>query len=925
MFQLWENPKTIATILLNAEVKDIKENLAHFVVHNLYNDIKNDDQLIYIVTLILKKEINNLNNEGTCCGIILKEFHKKKDVKYFFKSIFFDIFKKLKTQYSSQNIILNIDKIYEEIYNENNDDNINTIIYDDKNKLNLIKNKYITQYINLETLNKISENCQIDEMKFLIDKMKTELSNYPEIYSNKDFLEKINFDGMNKDKIMNYYISSFMKIIDLLDIFFTNLIKNIDMLPYSIKCLCKIISILINKNFSTETCLDKLAYFNIFFFDVLLINIIDDPSNNTFTNEFLIEEKTKNILQILQEILHKIFYGKLFQKIDFIPFNYYIIEKFNDVINFQKMIDNVKLPYYIEQLINNEEFSEKYEYDYFKENPDEVILYRNLCFNINELYSLLSIVEKIKDKININKKILSKFKIKENQKKLEQLKSKEEIDINSQDTSSLNFSQPTTIINCFLLIDVITNKKGKIKNIINYENSSKNYFSIDEINENNINENTNDKANKHENNIIKIKNLLCGLFYNFEPLSKNIFFQSNITDMDTILKTIKKFSEIISNISLSNNNIPFNWYIDSIFQILEKIKIPLDFHKIINELEEDISTSIKNIPFEDLYIYIEYHNKIKTKKIYYEKVKNILKDINLNIKVENIIRKEFFIIDLNINFNELKDNEKKNYEIISSIINKKDKYFRLFMSEEYNIYYNTIQHFINNFPNSIEIFQNSDIGNCKLINDENIPDILNSYFYFIKKNLFSKGIVNELNINDIFNKIFDYIFENLHYKLFPQEQLIIDTKIFKNCYKHQWLKPKYLFKKEKNFVSDNFLIESINYFRKFEQEKSPRKKIENVKKIFELLYKVGNFNNDKVELVDDELALLTLIIVKFCPLNLYANCKYCELFYAKKGFESNVLTKFLSLCEKFKNDLSEKDFYNITKEEYELNCQTIFN
>ena len=148
-------------------------------------------------------------------------------------------------------------------------------------------------------------------MKFLIDKMKTELSNYPEIYSNKDFLEKINFDGMNKDKIMNYYISSFMKIIDLLDTFFTNLIKNIDMLPYSIKCLCKIISILINKNFSTETCLDKLAYFNIFFFDVLLINIIDDPSNNTFTNEFLIEEKTKNILQILQEILHKIFYGKL--------------------------------------------------------------------------------------------------------------------------------------------------------------------------------------------------------------------------------------------------------------------------------------------------------------------------------------------------------------------------------------------------------------------------------------------------------------------------------------------------------------------------------------------------------------------------------------------------------------------------------------
>ena len=57
------------------------------------SDIKNEDQLIYIITLMLKKEINNLKNNESCCRIILKEFYKKKEVKYFL-NLFFMIFSK---------------------------------------------------------------------------------------------------------------------------------------------------------------------------------------------------------------------------------------------------------------------------------------------------------------------------------------------------------------------------------------------------------------------------------------------------------------------------------------------------------------------------------------------------------------------------------------------------------------------------------------------------------------------------------------------------------------------------------------------------------------------------------------------------------------------------------------------------------------
>ena len=153
-------------MLLNADINDIKENLANFIVHNLYNNINNDVQIIYIITLILKKEIKNLNNNETCCGTILKELSKKKELKFFFKTIFFDIFKKLETSYSSIDLNLNIEDIEKIIEIKNFKNNK---IIDDKIQVELVKNNYINKEMSLEALNNILEKCQTGEMKFFIE------------------------------------------------------------------------------------------------------------------------------------------------------------------------------------------------------------------------------------------------------------------------------------------------------------------------------------------------------------------------------------------------------------------------------------------------------------------------------------------------------------------------------------------------------------------------------------------------------------------------------------------------------------------------------------------------------------------------------------------------------------------------------------
>ena len=42
---------------------------------------------------------------------------------------------------------------------------------------------------------------------------------------------------------------------------------------------------------------------------------------------------------------------------------------------------------------------------------------------------------------------------------------------------------------------------------------------------------------------------------------------------------------------------------------------------------------------------------------------------------------------------------KKYFEFMIDLMNSSGKYKKLFMNKEYNIYYNTIKHFIKNFPN----------------------------------------------------------------------------------------------------------------------------------------------------------------------------------------------------------------------------------
>ena len=68
-----------------------------------------------------------------------------------------------------------------------------------------------------------------------------------EIYSNKEFFKLMNNNSLYTYDILIAYEKSFIKVINFMNSLINTIMENLDLLPYSIRCVCKIISSLLEK------------------------------------------------------------------------------------------------------------------------------------------------------------------------------------------------------------------------------------------------------------------------------------------------------------------------------------------------------------------------------------------------------------------------------------------------------------------------------------------------------------------------------------------------------------------------------------------------------------------------------------------------------------------------------------------------------
>ena len=634
-----------------------------------------------------------------------------------------------------------------------------------------------------------------------------------------------------------------------------------------------------------------------------------------------------NNLKIICDIMNKFVTGELYpssnsETCDYTPFNWFFIEKSEQI--YKIFTTKIRLPIFIEDFINNK-LTPSFEYDYFQQNKNEVINYRSICFNIHEMKILCKIINKWKsDILNLNfpdtdslKIIIDKLASKNCNKLIEEIIGKEKnIDKSNED----NKSSKKPKIFYFLTTSFMTN--DDYKKLFEISQPSKS-FSIKEL------KNLSNESDIKENNIIKVKNFICSLLYNFDKLVESNF------QIDSIENTEKIFSHL--NILMKspyfviNNEIPFDWYINSIFEYLQKIPENLtrnDCEELYKEIENDINNSLAQLDFIKLSVILEKLDFAERGKIFYKESQKLLMDIILNEKTKSIIHREFIPVTIKFSWNYDKNNGV--FQIESCYFDEKDKdnikKIKEFENSRKVRLALTIDNFTEKFPDLLKYDEYQDIDIFQLQKKLNFEENLSKYFNIVYRQIQTiiKSRKHSQNMMHIRENIFDYVMTKLSDKIFPVGSSERDNFLFKKCVCLSWVKPIHFLNDNKQYVFGSFLELFKKNIKQLQSEKSTRKKIINMNQIFTDISFFYSFNGKKVIDLDDIISLLSYAIIKVQPYFLDTNIRYIKLYHNLCNLfsEGNKYEQFEAVMELIIN-LKYNNLKGVTKEEFLENINII--
>ena len=985
LFFLWSKPKIVSEILHNSDIQPVKEHLAPLIVNNFYENIISsnyiEDNLIYVIAILLKKEIDSLETvedsekflEETSCGCVLEQLRSKNDIKYFFKNIINNVIEKMEVEYSGSEINLNVkqiqekyqktkeefDKLYkktgkkkkildnefyrkiiisnvfsfsEEDENENGQfsiprDNIDPNLFNSKYIPDLSKQELESQKQKYENNIRMIDYCDINIKR----------SQGDNDYANQKLLQNIFDSPISKEVLASYQID-FSKIINLINKLLENLLNDLYLLPYSVKCICKIILLLTKKKFKDIKEAEINSFMAKFFVDKLFAPIFENPGLGASIDNIIISGTTKHNAAIINIALQKLTSGRLFKndidkESDYTPLNWFFLDKMPQVYKFFESIAKVTLPPFIERLINDELPSD-FELDYFAENTDEVICHRSICYTLNDLIALLECMNKCRAKIfptteNEDKSMrglrltFEKLVGESCTKSLKELQERKEREIlripDPKSKKKLEFKEVEgkEILKYFLITDLITNQRYTQLFEINQEKAN---FSIKELKK------TQTDTEIMENNIIKVKNFFCTLLYNYRTLVITDFDEGTTRNTNEILTELKKF--IKSSDFVIDGSIPSEWYVTSLFEYLKKIPEDLtkeDCRELYNQIENDINNSIRELDFEALSVCLGKVKFAKRIKFNYERTSKFILNIDLNEKVQNIIEKEIIPVEINFKYNK----KEKEFNIEEKALTKEiqlnllDNIFDDQKKKNKNIC-KTIKIFTKKFPDLVKNQQLYDKTLTDMEEEMKITEKLTSYFEIVKTHVEkTQKISDENEKKDIHNKIYDYVMEKIYEKIYPIEPDPQDYQIFRRCVLLSWAEPKHFIVKKTNYVFDSFLPDVIEFFGKMDKEKSPRKKFIYMKRIFGAINDVLRFNGgDGSSGVDDQMPILNYAFIKARPQHISSNCKYMNLFIGKNKnrSEGSQLTQLSGICEHVVS-LTSKQLNGVSEEEFNEKCK----
>ena len=784
------------------------------------------------------------------------------------------------------------------------------------------------------------------------------LSNTKEGYNQTSFFENI-YKLKDSESILVFYQEHFLKVKEFINKVLENIIKNYRIIPYAIKCVAKIIFQLINNKFPDANEIQKNLFISKFLYKTLMFPIFEKPDINALINDYIISKSTLYNMKIVCNVMWTLASFNLFKdndplEGDFTPFNRVFLEKIPEIFQINKTIIDINLPDFIEGLINKTINEDEYHFDFFNENPNDISFYKSMLLNIKEFNSLFFNLLRLKDELlkpdeqnkmennneskyselkkksEQNKQILSKIIKKintlDNLKLLVNLVNKVEYSVTTSEikgeglfTKTKKKEEKKEKVNYFHVSELLFNEKSK--KIFSLEQKYF-YYHIKELKEKDF-KNINPKELQIKNTIIKCKNFFSSILYNYRILEKNDFKKGTTYNIMDILRELTYFMK--SSNYLIDGTIPSEWYLISLMECLKKLPDDYknnEYKKLFEELTSDLNESIKKCNFEYMSLLLDGMKFGNRNKNFYEIVKEIYTDIELNNKANDIIENDNINLNLTYRFTD----KKQEFLISRGSIKNKIDFFDNFNIE--NIFktrpvVNTIEKFTKDFPNLNEYkFSKENSGNKINIFEWqkmlDIPNKMTSFFNSI--NLYLKNKVkNENELNIINDKIYDYVMGRIYDKIYPKVRNQLDVDIFENTCQLNWIEPENIIQDKVHYDFD-FVLPDINkYFNLIRSEKSPRKKLINLNNIFLSINKLIKFTKGDVSIgVDDQIPLLNYCFIKTKPWGIFTDCSFMQLYIGNKKnkIEDNQLTQLLTSID-FIKKVDYNSLYNVSESEYD--------
>ena len=855
-----------------------------------------------------------------------------------------------------------------EIKQENKEDK-----KEDENEKNNKEEIKIGENLTFNKLMKKIKKEKNPDLKSLYSNIINQITDDPNTFCNEK-LEEILYDNYYSkyfNELLNTFKNNLEFIQKRIEELIQDLIDRLTAIPYTVRCVCKIIDILISKRFPKLPKYLRHSFIGKFLFNKCIFPVLS-LENKVSLKKIIFSTAQRRLLLDIITILSTANKCQLFthyNDVEKIPLNHYLLELIPILNKFYDKLVDLRLPRQLNEyishafedmesntfsfgakkIITKKQKKQATTYKYFEEKThDEILRIPAICFNVDDAITLKEIIYDNQDQF----KDLPKFPSVK--------KAIEEIDRNEPNIDQARKRYEKKEGKSFFFIYKIDklDRDPKPYEFLNRKKSRKNKPVLWRIKDS-------------IKTILKRLNLLDIKDYSYLSMATN-----NEKFLEAINYTLKDLAE--------EDEIPLSWYIKYIKNNLPKLDdksyIENDLKKLYDEiLDEDKKTLDDRKKLSSVINAREGMNiqfaKKAIEKIRYDK--KCLEQTKQFQKIETFIAKDQTQVCIKVNekidVREGKKEENKSKEVLGKfkdLVIKKEKESTQYVEI---VDANNCEHRSENFMAKIEGKRETDIKtHAKKVNQfiskfsiRNSPvKKLRILFQYIDedidkgepthelfkafedyRNLLKESIKNndqelletkvsstsnqetdprEKELKEILDRIEDYIMFKIYKYVFPlnrSEHLKkLDYDFYEKTFLYAWIPPEA--HGVKIPIQQDEIENGINTIKKLEEKaQTITEKLNCIKEVFDNINKAILFNTGKKEdlSTDDQLPHLVYIVIQAHPEQFITNIHYMKCFLNPNRNDNVFLQNMVSVRGTL--DILNPDVLKIDKKEFNDNVE----